>query len=134
MRTKFKIKGLNEECEKHHREMVDKGFEGRPLSSSLMLVVCEIAEAVEADRKGRLKANWKPSLQCVTDFLDDISDEDKFKEEFEIGVKDTFEDEIADAFLRLMDICGEYKIDIESHIKWKQRYNRLREYKHGKLY
>lgn len=131
MKTKFNIKGLNEECEKHHKEMVDKGFGDKPIATSLMLVVCEIAEAVEADRKND---RAKYSLECKGNYLDNIDDDEKFKSEFNMRVKDTFEDEIADAFLRLMDICGEKKINIESHIRWKLRYNRLRGYKHGKLY
>lgn len=53
---------------------------------------------------------------------------------FETDIKDTFEDEIADCFIRLFDLCGRYKIDIESHIKAKMKYNSLREKLHGKKY
>ena len=57
-----------------------------------------------------------------------------FKEQFEMHIKDTFEDEIADAFLRLMHLCGEYNIDIERHIQLKAYYNTLRPVRHGKAY
>jgi len=48
--------------------------------------------------------------------------------------KDTFEDEIADAFIRLFDMCGWMKIDIEKQIEWKMNYNKGREKLHGKKF
>ena len=53
---------------------------------------------------------------------------------FEALVKDSVEDEIADAFIRLFDLCGFYGIDIEAHIKAKMAYNATRPAKHGKKY
>ena len=43
-----------------------------------------------------------------------------------------FNEEIADTFIRLMDICGTLDIDIESEIKEKMKKNRNRPYYHGK--
>ena len=101
---------INEMCVQVHADNCKKGFwdEDRELGTTLMLVVSEIAEALEADRKGR----WAT----------------------EEPYKDTFEDEIADTFIRLMDLCGRYQIDIDKHIAWKLEYNRGRAYKHGKSY
>ncbi len=48
--------------------------------------------------------------------------------------KDTFEDELADVFIRLADLCGELDIDIERQIDWKLRYNIGRKTKHGKIF
>ena len=48
--------------------------------------------------------------------------------------KDSFEDELADVFIRLADLCGEMKIDIEKQITWKMNYNADREAKHGKSF
>lgn len=40
----------------------------------------------------------------------------------------------ADAFLRLMHLCGEFNIYIETHIRAKMAYNDLRPVRHGKAY
>lgn len=46
-------------------------------------------------------------------------------------MKDTFEDEIADALIRILDMCGHMDIDIAKHVYQKLLYNRTRGYKHG---
>ena len=56
------------------------------------------------------------------------------KNEFEKSVKNTFEDELADIMIRVMDLAAFKGIDLESHIKAKMRYNAMREHKHGKKY
>lgn len=56
------------------------------------------------------------------------------KQSYGLEQKDTFEDEIADTFIRLADLCGELGIDIEKQIKWKLEHNKSREYKHGKSF
>jgi NTP pyrophosphatase (non-canonical NTP hydrolase) len=47
---------------------------------------------------------------------------------------ESFEMELADIMIRVMDLCAFKNIDLEAHIKAKMRYNSLREYKHGKKY
>ena len=46
--------------------------------------------------------------------------------------KSTFEDEIGDAIMRLLDITAQMNIDIEAQIAWKMDYNLSRAQKHGK--
>lgn len=87
----------------------------------LMLIVSELAEALEADRTGN---------RCEKN----IDIESLSNDQFKTLVKDTFEDELADAVIRVADLCGYLKIDLESHIKAKMRYNESRPYKHGKEY
>ena len=67
----------------------------------LMLVVSEIGEMVEADRKSR--------RAFVGDKLS-ISDE-TFAEWFESNVKDTLEDELADVVIRICDFLGTRHIE-----------------------
>ncbi|MCB9720752.1 MAG: nucleotide pyrophosphohydrolase [Candidatus Omnitrophica bacterium] len=46
---------------------------------------------------------------------------------------DNFREEIADTFIRLFDLCGGLKIDIEAEIAKKSIKNLSRPYKHGKI-
>lgn len=133
---------LNEACKKQHEAIVKKGFTGQSIATKLMLIVSELSEALEADRKNKhadLSAfeSAKPELHAPV-INGRMRIPNVIKEEcklvFEAHIKDTFEDELADAFLRLMDLCGEYNIDIEKHIRLKAAYNELRPYKHGKAY
>ena len=43
-----------------------------------------------------------------------------------------FPTELADAVIRIMDLCSALGIDLEKEIKRKQEYNRGRPYKHGR--
>ena len=75
----------------------DKGFHEGELSleHKLMLIICEVSEAVEADREGRLAQPMPEDWQT-------LNDED-FKMTFLRNVKDSLEDELADAVIRMMD-------------------------------
>ena len=112
--------GLNELAENIHKDNVDRGFYDSPRETGtmLMLIVSELSEALEAYRKDK--------------FVDKNDLEGEFdKEKFKEKVKDTFEDEIADALIRILDMCGHMNIDIAKHVYQKLLYNRTRGYKHG---
>lgn len=138
---------LNEACQEQHQNVLAKGFERQAIATNLMLIVSELGEALEAHRKNKSANLAMFELEMPIVYRDKDGNVCRiepdmpmtqanafFKVSFERHIKDTFEDEIADAFLRLMDLCGEYDIDIEKHIKLKAVYNKLRPYKHGKLY
>ena len=118
---------LNELCEEIHKVQVDKGFyeEKREMGTLLMLIVSELSEALEADRKNRYA---KDKIGHIN-----ISDAN-FVSEFEENIKDTFEDEIADAVIRIFDLCGYLNIDLDRHVLMKLKYNESRPKKHGKKY
>lgn len=113
------------------KKMQDKAFanalkhgfhhKGQNIGEMLMLIVSELGEALEADRKNKhcYKTIDIENLSC---------------EQFNLVVKDTFEDELADVVIRVADLCGYLGIDMESHIKAKMKYNDSRPYKHGKEY
>lgn len=107
---------------------------------TLMLVVSELAEALEADRKNNRNGlvSFTKSLKYAqltdVDFTLGGESVDWIKNRFETTIKDTFEDEIADALIRILDLCGGFDIDIERHVELKLKYNATREYKHGKAY
>ncbi len=100
--VEIKGKSLNELSALCHSIAVEKGFwaQERNIGEALMLIVTELAEAMEAHR---------------------VQDQANFKEE------------IADTFIRLLDLCGGLKIDIEDEIAKKSSKNKTRPYKHGKI-
>jgi NTP pyrophosphatase (non-canonical NTP hydrolase) len=100
--TEIKGRSLNELARLCHGIAVEKGFwdEKRNIGEALMLIVTELAEAMEAHRR---------------------QDDANFKEE------------LADTFIRLLDLCGGLKIDIEDEIYQKSLRNKARPYKHGKI-
>lgn len=121
---------INELCKKAHAAALAKGWyeRKRELPELLMLTVSELAEAMEADRH----AAWAETTDAHF-YVDKLNDA-TMRNGFEISVKDTVQDEIADAFIRLADLCGFYDIDIESFIEAKMQYNETRPPKHGKKY
>ena len=98
----------------------------------LALITSETSETLEANRKNKVldtsivDESWKRTLYEL--------DDTQYISSFEYGIKDTQEDEIADQFIRLLDLCGHLDIDIDFHIKAKLRYNSTRPFKHGKKY
>jgi NTP pyrophosphatase (non-canonical NTP hydrolase) len=74
----------------------------RNIGELLMLIVSELSEALEAHRKGIF-------VNCDIDDYIDFSKK-YFIPWFEKHIKDTFEDEIADVFIRLFDLCGYLEI------------------------
>lgn len=78
--------------------------EKRPVEHFLCLVISEIMEAVEADRKDR--------HADINSFHNSL-DGHVFSESFEGYIKDTFEDELADAVIRLLDLATTFKIELK---------------------
>ncbi len=115
-----------------HQNAVNKGFweDGWNLSERLMLIVSEIAEAQEADRRGDSHPQ-KDRLDYLLQ-LDPKSGE--FQDSVKFGIKNSFGDEMADVIIRTLDLCYKMDIPIEQHIALKMKYNETREYKHGKKY
>jgi NTP pyrophosphatase (non-canonical NTP hydrolase) len=106
-----------------------KGFydSEKNIGEMLCLIHSEVSEALECDRKDR---------ECTSRMseINGIVEDEAFKTSFEEKVKDTFEDELADIMIRVMDLAAFRGVDLEGHIKAKMRYNSLRPYKHGKKY
>lgn len=125
------MKGLNELSKSVFEANKKKGFwdDRKNKGEVLMLVVSELAEALEADRKSRYA-----DVDAFNAREEEWETDEDFQIDFQQCIKDTFEDEIADTMIRLLDLCGGFDIDIAFHVEQKLRYNSLREHKHGKKY
>lgn len=83
-----------------HQAAVENGWweTPAPLPDLLFLIISELGEAIDAYRNGRFTTS-KASLS--TFYLN-------FESDFKAQVKDTFEDEVADAYIRTCDVLGGY--------------------------
>lgn len=95
---------LNELRDRAYQCAVAHGWHEENLSDEhfLCLVISELMEAVEADRK-RMHANKKQFESYMN--LKERSD-DEFIYAFKHDIKDSVEDEVADACIRLLDLAG----------------------------
>ena len=66
----------------------------------LMLIICEVAELIEADRK-----NYR-ARATITQFKDFCLSKDTYEEAYVSYIKGSIEEEIADILIRLFDFCG----------------------------
>lgn len=103
---------LNELRDKAYKCACEHGFHDCEYSSKhyLMLVITELSEAVEADRKS-LRADkmaMEYRMSDDTTFDDDFD----FKTSFEELIKDTVEDELADTVIRLLDFAALFNIEV----------------------
>lgn len=93
---------VNKFAEIAHQNNIDKGFNlDIPYDDYITLVISELCEAIEADRKG------KRAKMDAFEFLN----EGIFESAFRVYIKDTVEDELADAIIRLLSISKKFNIN-----------------------
>lgn len=117
----------------------EKGFHDGKMNigEKLMLITSELGEALEADRKNRYAdiGAYRADLDRLHGEPHSPEDVDAMRDSlFEHHVKDTFEDELADALIRIVDLAEAKGINLEYHVREKVRYNSGRDQKHGKKY
>lgn len=127
------IKGLNDLAADVYENAKSKGWYDNNGSTNmgerLALIHAEASEALEADRKDRYFG--KGDFPMTEDYILSLTNDEEFVAVFEMYVKGTFQEEIADVAIRCLDNSAYKQFDIEKHIRMKMRYNTLREYKHG---
>lgn len=101
-----------------HQTAVEHGWweGGEPnIPEKLMLIVSEVSEALEEYRSGR----GYQEIYAVDG-------------PYELGDKpEGFGIELADAVIRILDLCEYLEIDLEEAIATKNYYNRTRAWRHG---
>ena len=100
---------LTELRDRAYRVACDKGFhdEQKPDAVYKMLIITEIAEAVQADRKGlHVKKDIKNRYKVFV-----IDSEEPHQSFYKCEIAGTLEDELADIIIRMLDYCGLKKIE-----------------------
>lgn len=98
---------LNELRDRAYKTACEHGFHEEELSDKhlLMLVITELCEAIEADRKGK-KIDIK-QFECGISYP-----KNDFKQVYEYCIKGSVEEELADAAIRLLDLAGLRNIEV----------------------
>ena len=106
---------LNKLRDRAYKNACEHGFHDEEKSDAhwLMLVITEIAEAVQADRKNK-HADLKAFIQRNEDSIRRTGNKEYFNHiAFSQEIKDSVEDEISDIVIRLLDFAGVRKINID---------------------
>lgn len=126
-------KKTNEYIKRAHAMACAHGFHDKELSVEhcLMLVITEISEMVEADRKGKYAQVAMYESEKNTLQPENLKEAHK-KFCFETFIKDSFEDEMADTCIRLYDTAGTFGVtfdkedlDIDMHEEYEKYYTHL---------
>lgn len=106
---------LNKLRDRAYKTACEHGFHDEELSNEhyLCLVISELMEAVEADRKGKYFKGILTFEREFNRYSALVEEEKRFKCSFERYVKDTVPDELADAVIRLLDLAGLRNIHLE---------------------
>ena len=103
----------NELRDKAYQSAMEHGFYDKKHSDEhyIMQIICEIAEMVEANRRGNFAdvEAFKKS--------DTVNDSD-FKDKFNRFIKDTMEDEMADVAINVLSYSGLKGYEIDSTIQY----------------
>lgn len=127
-----------------HENAVQKGFWDPPLEfgTAIALIHSELSEALEEVRAGRpvLYFDCAAGHICATDTptssCKDFSENPNNPADCACrGMKpEGVAVELADAVIRIADLCGHMGIDLDAMISLKMEYNTGRPYKHGKQF
>lgn len=115
---------------KAHENAVKHGFWEPPLSfgTAIALIHSELSEALEEERNGNpFICTPQDETECLMYGKESLC---KYRSRKPEGVAV----ELADAVIRIADLCGHLEIDLEEVIEIKMAYNEGRPYKHGKKF
>lgn len=93
----------------------------------LSLIMCEVAEAIEADRNDKYFKYYLSKMMLTCKQLDRLIDRDKFDYFYKINIKSTTEEELADIVIRLLDMA--YELYGEDNLFWYGQHSLFRDNK-----
>lgn len=104
----MKVENINNLIDRAYKCASDHGFHEEEKSNNhfLCLVISELIEAVEADRVNKHFDKEKHKMGEYAECQGWLTNEEKFINVFNRYIKDSVEDEIADAVIRLLDLYG----------------------------
>lgn len=108
LKSKNDLSMCAEYCGNSCVECNGTGKANKNIGELLMLVVSELGEALEAHRKSRFCS--KDRIIFYDENIETMIKNDSEIAYFSNFIKDTFEDELADVCIRLLDMCGYLKI------------------------
>ena len=119
--------GLRELQKQAHATAVEKGWwdnKDRNIGEQLMLMVTELAEAMESHRSGRnVSETFFVAFESGLEYHgQQLHPKDK---------PDGFPIEIADLLIRVADTAERYGIDLAEAVRLKMKYNQTRQHRHG---
>lgn len=106
---------LNELRDKAYQCAVVHGWHEQEYSNEhfLCLVISELMEAIQAERKGKYSEVGKfKEWQGNSIPFSEETRLKRFKEDFEAYIKDSVEDELSDACIRLLDLAGLRQLEL----------------------
>ncbi len=105
---------LNDIAKQIHENAKSKGFYDEPRNTGelFMLMVSELGEAMDADRKGK-RADMAGFTVTLGGLHINQYNEGYVKWAYDGHIKGSIEEELADAVIRIMDFCAFYEINID---------------------
>ena len=121
---------------------VAKGFwdHDRPLTETTMLIVTELAEAVEEERAGNADVYYRDLVYGMLYDAEMVEVGDDRLARVGLAHRDRplkpegVDVELIDALIRLLDLLGSRCVDVDGLLKQKLAFNASRPARHGKAY
>jgi NTP pyrophosphatase (non-canonical NTP hydrolase) len=122
---------LNQLASQIHEDNVAKGFYEGP--AKLAELVNQHGTDEDRDALKKLFGAQRIALMH-SELSEGLEGHRKDLQDDHLSHRTSFEVELADTLIRILDACGHYNIDIQGAVEEKLNYNRSRPYKHGKKY